>query len=275
MSKDFYINEDSFKVWLPDVEFIKSSDADNEKHNSRKISGVMTTQRKDRQGEVLVAKGLDFSDFLSHGHFNDNHSQGTADIVGYPEKADFHSNLKSYSQKLDDVQGWTCEGYVLKGTKKADAIWELALALQNVPNRSLGFSVEGKVERREDKTIARARIRNVAITNCPVNTDCDWSILEKSFYEPEYAMKSMMAGHATGIDASGGGAIRGESLDAKLKDLSDSDKKKKAKYEALKRALEFDDLMKAVDIVLERKPTWDVDAATLLIAHLFKKGGKL
>lgn len=547
MSKDFYINEDSFKVWLPDVEFIKSSDADNEKHNSRKISGVMTTQRKDRQGEVLVAKGLDFSDFLSHGHFNDNHSQGTADIVGYPEKADFHSNLKSYSQKLDDVQGWTCEGYVLKGTKKADAIWELALALQNVPNRSLGFSVEGKVERREDKTIARARIRNVAITNCfpgdtsvvgaankvtkrfysgdmveielatgekisatpnhpiftqrgwvaigeldeandrigrfdsnlaksaslsqvshnvnnvpstfeqifnaslvsgdclrigqtgkrdfhgdgttgdvdvvitdsklrdalhtsffqkfgkkalvcadkkhsllfgfslklklvvarltslsgqiaslgklallvnasfsvpnpvgfdnasndsvslgnlphglpsdsvfggdkgrvlsksvgfanikfkrvfeffghvynldtthgwyevngivahncPVNTDCDWSILEKSFYQPEYAMKSMMAGHATGIDASGGGALRGESLDAKLKDLSDSDKKKKAKYEALKRALEFDDLMKAVDIVLERKPTWDVDAATLLIAHLFKKGGKL
>lgn len=271
MSKDFYINEDSFKIWLPNVEFIKSSnDGDNEKHNSRKISGIMTTERKDRQGEVLVAKGLDFSDFLSHGHFNDNHSQGTADIVGYPEKAEFHSNLKSYDSKLADVQGWTCEGYVLKGTKKADAIWELALALQNVPNRSLGFSVEGKVERREDKTIARARIRNVAITNCPVNTDCDWSILEKSFHDADIA-KSMMAGGVGGM----AGVLAPESLDSKIKELSDTDKKKKAKYEALKRALEFDDLMKAVDIVLERKPTWDVEAATILVAHLFKKGGKL
>lgn len=268
MSKDFFINEDSFKVWLPDVEFIKSSD--NDKYNSRKISGIMSTERKDRQGEVLVAKGLDFSEFLSHGHFNDNHSQGTSDIVGYPEKAQFHSNLKAINDKLDGVQGWSCEGYVLKGTKKADAIWELALALQTVPDRRLGFSVEGKVERREDKTIEKARIRNVAITNCPVNTDCSWSTLEKSFTDSDMA-KSMMATGAGGV----AGILSPESLDSDLKKLTSLDQKKKAKYEALKRALDFDDLMKAVDIVLERKPTWDVDAATLLVAHLFKKGGKL
>lgn len=273
MSKDFFINEDSFKIWLPDVEFIKSS-SDNEKYNSRRISGIMTTERKDRQGEVLVSKGLDFSEFLSHGHFNDNHSQETSAIVGYPEKAEYHSNLKSFSSKLDGVQGWSCEGYVLKGTKKAEAIWELALALQGVPGRNLGFSVEGKVERREDKTIEKARIRNVAITNCPVNTDCSWSVLEKSFYDSSLA-KSMMAGHAVSpAGQTGGGALRTESLDADEKKIQDMDKKKKAKYEALKRALEFDDLMKAVDIVLERKPTWDVDAAAYLVAHIFKKGGK-
>jgi len=272
MSKDFFIDEDSFKVWLPEVEFTKSSD--NEKYNSRRMSGIMTTERKDRQGEVLVSKGLDFSEFLSHGHFNDNHSQDTSAIVGYPEKAEYHSNLAKFDKKLDGVQGWSCEGYVLKGTKKADAIWELALALQGVPGRNLGFSVEGKVERRADKTIEKARIRNVAITNCPVNTDCSWAVLEKSFYQSDIAMKSMMAGHGVGL-TSGGQALASESLDSDVKKIQDMDKKKKAKYEALKRALEFDDLLKAVDIVLERKPTWDVDAAAYLVSQLLKRGGTL
>jgi hypothetical protein len=274
MSKDFFIDEDSFKIWLPDVEFIKSSD--NDQYNSRRISGIMSTERKDRQGEVLVAKGLDFSEFLSHGHFNDNHSQDTSAIVGYPEKAEYHSNLAKFDKKLNGVQGWSCEGYVLKGTKKADAIWELALALQGVPSRNLGFSVEGKVIRREDKTIEKANIRNVAITNCPVNTDCSWSVLEKSFYAPDMAIKAMSAGYGVSpATQSGGGALRTESLDSDEKKVSSMEKKKKAKLDALHKALDMDNLMNAVDIVLDKKPTWDVDAAAYLVAHLLRKGGKL
>lgn len=264
--ENFYIGEDSFRVWLPNVYFDEGiAKSEKEKYNSRKIFGVMTTERKDRQGEVLVSKGLDFKEFLSHGHFNDNHSQDTSAIIGYPEKAEHHTNLAQYG--LSGVQGWTCEGYVLKGTKRADAIWELAKALQSVPNRKLGFSVEGKVIRRNDKTIEKAIIRNVAITNCPVNTDCNWSVLEKSFYEEDYAIKALSAGFATSpATQAGGGALRAEDLDSEEKDVS------KKKRKALERALKFDDLLKAVDIVLDKRPDFDVDAACYLVSRLLKQG---
>lgn len=263
MSKDFFINEDSFRVWLPDVQFIEKSEG-QEKYNSRQISGIMSTERRDRQGEVLKADGLDFKDFLSHGHFNDNHSQATSAIIGYPESTKFHDDLGSLDPKLVGVSGWSCTGYVVKGTSRSDGIWELAKALMSVPNKKLGFSVEGKVERRADKTIEKARIRNVAITNCPVNTDCSWNVLEKSFHSEDMAIKSMMAG-ATGS------VLACESLDSDAKKVSEMDKKKKARVEALHRALKVDDLLKAVDIVLDKRQDFDEDMAAYLVVKLLNR----
>lgn len=260
--KNFFVGEDSFRVWLPEVAFIEKSD-DNEAHNSRRIKGIMTTQRKDRQGEILMSKGLDFEEFLHQGHFNDNHSQDTSAIVGYPETVQFHNSLSQFGV---NAPGWTCEGYVLKGTKRADAIWELAKALQNVPNRKLGFSVEGKVLRREDKTIEKARIRNVAITNCPVNTDCTWEVFEKSFHDADLA-KSLMA---TGM----GAVLAPESLESDVKKVNDMDKKKKAKLDALHRALNMEDLLKAMDIVLDRRGDFDEDTAAIFVRELFINKGK-
>lgn len=260
MQKQFFIGEQDFRVWLPDVQFVEK--ADNDDFDSRKIAGIMSTDRKDRQGEVLVSKGLVFDDFLKSGHFNDNHSQETSAIVGYPTSVKFHQSLAEYG--LAKASGWTCEGYVLKGTKRADGIWELAKALAAVPNRKLGFSIEGKVIRREDKTIERANIRNVAITNCPVNTDCSWDLLEKSFHETDVAMKSLTA--ATG------GILSPESLDSDVKELA---KKKKKREEALKAILSYDDMLKALDYVLDKKPEFTDEAAAIFVNHLFKKGGRL
>lgn len=271
MEQNFFIGEDNFRVWLDKVSFIEKSDDD---FNSRQIIGIMSSQRKDRQGESVVAKGLEMQDFLKSGHFNDNHSQDTSAIVGYPEEAKYWDDLSKFqkSDSLVGVEGWTCRGYVLKGTKRSDAIWELAKALQSTPNRRLGFSIEGKVVRRNDTTIEKARIRNVAITNCPVNTDATWEVLSKSMSEPEVAMKSLSAGYATSPGAqSGGGALRAESLDSDAKKTMDE--KKKKKLNALIRALEMDDLMKAVDFVLNSRPDFDEDAAAVLVTHLFKKGG--
>jgi hypothetical protein len=261
--KNFFVGEDTFRVWLPEVAFIEKSE-DNDNHNSRKIKGIMSTQRKDRQGEVLLSKGLDFEEFLHQGHFNDNHSQDTSAIIGYPESVQYHNDLSSFGVK---APGWTCEGYVLKGTKRADAIWELARALQDVPNRKLGFSVEGKVSRREDKTIKEAKIRNVAITNCPVNTDCTWEIFEKSFHDSDMA-KSLMAGGM-------GQVLATESLDSDVKKvLQNADKKKKSKVEALMRAIQFDDMVKAMDIVLDKRQDFDEDTAALFVRELFNNKGK-
>lgn len=274
MKDNFFIGEESFRVWLPDVAFIeKSSSKDEEAFNSRQIVGIMSTERRDRQGETVIAKGLDFEEFLHHGHFNDNHSQATSAIVGYPESVTFHKSLEQFDSRLKSVSGWTCRGYVLKGTQRADGIWELAKALQGVPGKKLGFSIEGKVIRRSDKTIEKANIRNVAITNCPVNTDCSWSLLEKSFYDEDLAIKSMMAGHGVSpATQSGGGAIRVESLDSEARDIME---RKKRRKEALKRALHLDDLEKALELVLERRPDFDDEAAAAFVAELFRKGGRL
>jgi len=284
-NKPYYISETDFRVWLPDVIF--KSDSENETYDSRKIEGIMSTERKDRQGEVVTAKGLDFSEFLHNGHFNDNHNQETSAIVGYPQKVQYHTDLGSIDPKLKGVDGWSCKGYVIKGTKRADGIWELAQALQAVPNKKLGFSIEGKVTRRANKTIESAKIRNVAITNCPVNTDCTWNLLAKSFAEEEYAMKSlstdaekaMSAGYGVSpATQTGGGALRTEDLDSKPKDVSfanEEEKKKKSREKAMKSVLEFDDMVKAMDWVLEVRPDFDEEAAAVFVNHLFKKGGRL
>lgn len=274
--EDFFIKEENFKVWLPNVVFFDAVEksGNNDAHNSRKICGVMSTDRRDRQGEIVKADGLDFQDFLNNGHFNDNHSQETSAIVGYPEKVEYHKSLADFG--LEKASGWTCEGYIIKGTKRADGIWELAKALATVPDKKLGFSIEGKVIRREDKTIHKARIRNVAITNCPVNTDCTWDTLNKSFFDPEMAVKALTAGFGTSPAAqSGGGALRSESLESDAKDVMDKKNRKKKAEEALKRALGFDDLVKHMEYVLDRRPDFSEEAAATFINFLFKKGGRL
>lgn len=272
--KPLFIGEQDFRVWLPEVDFCaKSNDED---FDSRQMNGIMSTQRKDRQGETVFAKGLEFDEFLHNGHFNDNHSQDTSAVVGYPQAVQFHHSLEKATDGRVKTPGWTCSGYVIKGTKRADGIWELAQALKSIPNKRLGFSIEGKVLRRSDKTIEKAKIRNVAITNCPVNTDCTWDVLAKSFEEPDMAIKAMSAGYgASPSTQTGGGALRGESLESDVKDTNDSDKKKKKRAEALMRAIINDDMFKAMDIVLERRPDFDEDAAALFVKHLFLNGGKL
>ena len=79
------------------------------------------------------------------------------------------------------ADGHWVEGYLLD-TDPADEIWKLGKALQKT-NRRLGFSVEGKILSRDEmdqRKVAKAIVRNVAITNCPVNTDATMEVLAKS-----------------------------------------------------------------------------------------------
>ena len=137
----------------------------------RRIAGVISTESRDRQKEIVIQKGLSFDEFVQHGWYNDNHSKDTDGIVGYPEK------VKQFSKGQQLPNGDTAkhnltwaEGYLLEGHARSDRIWNLGMALQKAGGgRRLGFSVEGGVERREGpgrRTIAKARVRNVAITNC-------------------------------------------------------------------------------------------------------------
>jgi len=167
------VNNDNIQVWFPNsvtLDFSKALGGSKE-YDGYPLRGYCSTEREDRQEEVLVQKGLDFGEFVKWGWFNDNHDQKTISKVGYPTMAALHKS-----------RGWYVEGFLLKGYPPAEKIVELAKALQSTPRR-LGLSVEGKVIERsmDQKRILRANIRNVAVTSEPVNPDCTWELVSKSF----------------------------------------------------------------------------------------------
>lgn len=164
------LENDEFALWTPGVVEIVEKAGENI-DETRPIGGWCSTEDLDRQDEVVVAKGLDFSEFVSFGYFNDNHKQDTSSVLGYPRTAMLKGDR------------WYTEGNLITGYPPADKVWELAKALsKSRAPRRLGFSIEGKVLQRDGgNRIVRAKVRNVAITNCPVNTACTWDIISKAF----------------------------------------------------------------------------------------------
>jgi hypothetical protein len=135
------------------ADFFEKGDAEPAKR--RRIGGIISTESPDRQGETVLADGLDFSDWTKNGWYNDNHTKDTDGIVGYPEVVkSFRKGDKLPNGKVAKSTGHWAEGYMLS-TDRANKLWELGKALQGT-GRSLGFSVEGKIMRRAGpKTIAR------------------------------------------------------------------------------------------------------------------------
>jgi len=177
-----------FHVWQPNcVDLLKGSESGVKEW---KIGGYASTEALDRQGESVLQKGLDFSEFVQHGYYNDNHQQHTAAVVGVPETAEFHKS-----------KGWHTSGYLLKDVKRAQEIFTLAKSLTGT-QRKLGFSIEGKILERLGSKIVKALIRNVAITNSPVNTECTWDLMAKS-WATDLEAKALSVGHARAPDSGG------------------------------------------------------------------------
>lgn len=208
--------KDDFSIWTPGcVEIIMKSGEDIER--TRPIGGTCSTERLDRQDESVFAKGLDFDEFVNHGYFNDNHRQGTADILGYPTMAELRKGR------------WWTEGNLLLDWEPANRVWSLAKALaKSTHKRRLGFSIEGKViERGYNNRILKAIIRHVAITNSPVNTDCTWGILAKAFgsmeeLEANTLRRALSAGSSSPA-VSGGAALGNRRVQRKPIELTFDD----------------------------------------------------
>lgn len=208
---------------------------------SKRIGGVITTPTKDRQDERVLADGLDFSEFERAGWFNDNHGQSAADVVAYPDVAvkKIKKGQELPTGKRAPADGWWAEG-VLVGSKGRE-VYKIAKDLEGT-SRSYGFSIEGSILERDPldtHTIARARVRNVAVTHCPVNTQTELVLLTKALF----------AGNAIGNPGASPGqgfAIRTESLDPELKVLTfgaklfETKKKKKKKRKKCRYLSESD-----------------------------------
>lgn len=167
-----------------EMQMVVFEKADAPKGKERRIGGIASLEEEDKQQETLLQRGLDFSDFLSNGWFNDNHSKKTAGVVGYPESVEFFRKGAVLPDKsIAPADGHWVEGYLLKGYKPADDIWDLAKSLAET-NRRLAFSVEGSVLKRLIKSgkkfVASALVREIAITKCPVLAGSRMEILAKS-----------------------------------------------------------------------------------------------
>lgn len=212
-------NTSSFAFECPLHVFEK---ADAPQGKTRRIGGLISTETPDRQGETILQDGLDFADFIGSGWYNDNHTKDTAGILGYPETVrQFKRGEILPDGTVAPTNATWAEGYLLN-TKKADEIWELGNALKET-GRRLGFSVEGAILKRRgtgNRIIAKARVRNVAITNCPVNTDARLEVLARSLaaieLENAEILKSLTVGPTGGanvpVDTSVTGAGAGQIL---------------------------------------------------------------
>ena len=199
---------DQFQFFAPLTFFEKAGAAPGKR---RRIAGVISTEALDKQNEIVVQKGLDFTPFLEHGWFNDNHSRETDAVLGYPVPGGVKRFAKG--DVLPDgtraeYNGTWAEGYLLD-TPRARSIWELGRSLAKAGNdRRLGFSIEGNVLKREGpgrKIVSRALVRNVAITNCPVGYGTRLELLAKSLSQIEQGVDVEKALTATGAAAAAPG----------------------------------------------------------------------
>lgn len=161
------LNESGFEFWVPlSISKAKSEGPDQEPR--RMIEGIASTEDIDLQDEIVRQTGIDFSYFLKHGYYNNDHKPGFENKVGQPLEA-----------KVTSKGLWT-KGFLFKNHKVADAIWELANSLESSQaNRKLGFSIQGKVLRRAGKQIVKCWIQDIAITAAPINTNT-WLDVVKS-----------------------------------------------------------------------------------------------
>lgn len=168
-----WTSEDTFSCFVPaQMVVVKGGEKGADKSGKRWIQGVASTDARDLQGEIVAQGGIDFAYFLKHGFFNDDHKPGPEHKVGEPTEAKLTKN------------GLWVKGYLFKSpegkTTKADEYWDLMQQLEaSGSNRKVGFSIQGKVIRRNGNTIEKCWIQDIAITTQPVNT-ATWAEIAKS-----------------------------------------------------------------------------------------------
>lgn len=230
------MEKDIFRFDLP-MDIVKSKDPD--KTEEMRIAGYASTSDEDRQGDSIVQKGLDISDFVDSGFFNFDHD--STKILGYPDK----------ERTRIDSHGFYTEGLLLP-TKLAKSIWEAAVALKksNAPRR-FGFSVEGKTLQRDAfGKIVKAKVYHVAITPSPVNTKATWEALCKSFSDElrTDTEKSISAGYSTSIgETNNGSCLKTEDLEASFRVIAKALGGNEEAVKELNKLKEHMSLNKSVD----------------------------
>ena len=145
--------------------------------NTAKISGIISTEDVDLQGEIVKQSGLDFEHFEKNGVFNYEHRAGADNVLGYPTKV---------KKRADSTE---IEGVLLLDQPRALEIFRLAKSLERAgKHRRIGFSVEGSILERDPyrpNVVTKAKVLNCAITTSPVNPETRFNLLKGliSYYD--------------------------------------------------------------------------------------------
>lgn len=191
--------------WMPFEAFEKAGPVDPKKRLA--IRGIISTEHRDLQGELVKQDGLDFGPILAgRGWLNDGHDPRAGSELGIPERV-YPVTVPGPNGK--PIKATAMEGYLLD-TPRGRAIWENSRALVGT-GRSLGFSVEGGVLERDAldaKTVNRAIVKQIAITRVPVNPNTTLEAMAKSLDPIMGAVwaKAMSVGYPTqtpGMGATG------------------------------------------------------------------------
>jgi hypothetical protein len=201
----------SFNFWMPIQKAGEVRGTDGQVY--RRIKGIASTEDEDLQGESVDQRGIDTDYFLKHGYFNNDHKPGFENKVGFPTTARV------------TPKGLYVEGALFNDHKVADEIWNLMNAINATPGapRKVGFSVQGKVKRRNGNRIAECWIQDIAITPAPINT-ATWAEIAKSLSKDEWEEKALTTGYAIS-GQNDGAALRQQSLDHDGKILTFDNKK--------------------------------------------------
>lgn len=135
------------------------------------IRGICSAAARDRQQEVLIQEGMDWSYCDQAGVINEDHENGPGFVLGEPVSRwattwfDERTGL--------EVPATGLEAFLYLEKSRARDAWETIRAQLSNPRstRRVGFSVEGFATERDKadpKVVRRSRIVNVALTQHPI-----------------------------------------------------------------------------------------------------------
>jgi hypothetical protein len=169
---------DRFYSWLPfDAEPFEKAGDPIEKAGTQsplgdedhgRVSGIITSERRDADDEVVVQSGIDWSFFKSFGKISYGHPARNDNICGEP--LDISPTLTD-----DGVAAMKMRGQLFLWNPLGRKAWETAKGMAKSGARTrLGFSVEGEILERDPsdrKRITKARVLTVAVDPAPRNFD--------------------------------------------------------------------------------------------------------
>ena len=150
--------KDRFQFYVP-VEIVKGRAKDGK--DAMRISGVASTQDEDRDGEVMIPEGFDYTYLKDHGFINYHHRKEPQFLIGEPTVVENKAN------------GLNIEGELYPDNEIAKETYKAIQRLGKYSkSRRFGWSIEGKVIERDPlnaKRVTKAKITGVALTPMPVN----------------------------------------------------------------------------------------------------------
>lgn len=172
------LQPDHFYSWLPfDVDVLEKGGESSENANGQaalsnedhgRVSGIITSERRDADDEVVVQSGIDWSFFRKAGKISYGHPARNDNICGEPLDI-------SPAMTDDGHAAMKMRGQLFMWDPLGRKVWEKAKGMAKSGARTrLGFSVEGEILERDPadrKRITKARVLTVAVDPAPRNFD--------------------------------------------------------------------------------------------------------